>query len=209
MIQAYTGLPGTGKTFAMVYDAIPLIRSGAKVISNFPVKWMEGKKEYKTLFLNPVDFLTAIEYENNATFLVDECNVIFSSYDDAKKIDRGLLNKFAQGRKLNLDFYYTSQRFNHSLKRLRDLTNIVIQARKRVFFTFTFFQNTYYNPIVFDRQNVLDTPLEEKYIIKRRLILPFQVSGVYKKYDTNFIVRSKSEWITRNDKPIDHTPIEI
>ena len=210
MIQAYVGLPGTGKTFAMVSDTIPLIKSGVRVFSNFPVKWIHRKQEYKTYFLSPPDFMEAIQYEDNATFLVDECNVVFSSYDDAKKIERGLLNRFAQGRKRNLDFYFTSQRFGHSLKRIRDLTNVVIDCRKINFLTFTFFRNIYYNPIIFDREALFDTPLEQKYILKKRFFFPWQLRYVYNKYDTNFIVQSAQEYMRNQQHKVSkYQPVEI
>lgn len=207
MIHAYVGLPGTGKTFAMVFDSIEYIKQGHKVFSNFPIRWGQTNKEetkkdpkakptykYKSIFLNPIDFLNAIKYESNGLFLVDECNVVFSSYDDAKQIDRGLLNRFAQGRKANLDFFYTSQRFTHSMKRIRDLTNVVIECRKMSIFTFTLFRNIYYNPVIFDREALFDTPLEAKYIMKKRFIFPWQLKSIYTKYPTEFIVQSASEF---------------
>jgi hypothetical protein len=204
MIQAYVGLPGTGKTLAMVKDCIPLLKNGIKVYSNFPVRWgkqKDGKFRYSTITLNPVDFMDAVQFEDNATFLVDECNVVFSSYDDAKKIDRGLLNRFAQGRKLNLDFYFTSQRFTHSLKRIRDLTNVVIDCKKMRIFGFTFFRHIYYNPTIFDREALFDTPMETKYILKKRFIPPWELGYLYNKYPTDFIIKSKDEWIRKDDKP--------
>lgn len=203
MIQAYVGLPGTGKTLAMVHDAIPLLKSGIKVFSNFPIRFgkqKDGTFRYQTITLNPVDFMDAIQYEDNAAFLVDECNVVFSSYDDAKKLDRGLLNRFAQGRKLNLDFYFTSQRFGHSLKRIRDLTNVVIDCKKMVVLTFTIFRNVYYNPVIYEREALFDTPLEAKYILKKRFIYPWQLGGLFAKYPTEFIIKSKDEWL-RMQKP--------
>lgn len=195
MIQAYVGLPGTGKTFSMVADAYPLIRSGMRVFSNFPIRWSERGREYKSIFLNPVDILEAVKNEANASFLIDEMNIVFSSYDDARLLDRGLLNRFAQGRKANADFYFTSQRFHHSMKRVRDLTNIVIDCRKIRFLTFTFFRNVYYNPTIFDREHLFDTPLEQKYIMGRRLIFPWQLKGIYRKYPTEFMIQSKTEFL--------------
>lgn len=205
MIQAYVGLPGTGKTYALVMDAIPLIKEGIQknytVYSNFPIKWREKHKgktfEYHSICLNPVDFMDALEYISPAVFLVDEANIIFSSYD-WKNIERGMLNRFAQGRKLGLDFYYTSQRYGHSLKRLRDLTNYVIQCKKMNIFGLTFFRHIYYNPLIFDRENLFDTPLENKYILKKRFIWPHQLRYIYTKYDTNFIVESKDYYLHKH-----------
>ena len=202
MLCAYVGLPGTGKTCAMTYDAIPIIRAGVKVYSNYPIHWKEKKwskvTEYKTIFLSPPDFIEAIQYEDNATFLVDEMNVVFSSYDDAKKLDRGLLNRFAQGRKRNLDFFYTSQRFHHSLKRIRDLTNVIIECKKIKFLGLTFFRHIYYNPTIFDREALFDTPLEQKYILQKRFVLPWVASSIFRKYDTNFIVQSSEEFLRKS-----------
>jgi len=214
MIYAYVGLPGTGKTFSMVYDTIPLIKSGGKVISNFPIRFgkqKDGSYKYKSICLNPVDFIDAIEHEERATFLVDECNIIFSSYDDVKKIERGLLNRFAQGRKLGLDFFFTSQRFHHSLKRIRDLTNVVVECKKFVFLTFTFFRNTYYNPVIYDREALFDTPLEQKYIMKKRFIMPWELPGVYSKYPTEFLIQSKDEFIRKQSTRVnkEYIPINI
>lgn len=194
MIQAYVGLPGTGKTLAMVLDVEELLKKKIRVFSNFPVTISHKREKIQSIYLNPIDFIKALKSEDNATFLVDEANIIFSSYAAIKEIDRGMLNRFAQGRKRHLDFFYTSQRFHHSMKRMRDLTNVVIQCRKLTLLGLKFFQHIYYNPVIFDREALFDTPLEQKYILKKRWLMPWQLPHLYKMYDTEFIIQSEQEF---------------
>jgi len=123
-------------------------------------------------------------FRRNATFCIDDAQIVFDPYQ-WDRTDPVFLYKFSQGRKLNLDFYFTTQRFPHILKRLRTLTNYVIQCQN-VFGSV--FRNLWYDPEIYDKSHLFGTPIEQKFIRKRFFVFPWTVKKVIKMYDTNFLI---------------------
>lgn len=188
MIYAYVGLPGTGKTLSMIHAIAPRVKAGVRVYTNTPFE-IRGSKN-QPIYLPNKELLLMFQKERNATFLIDEGHIVFRAYSWGK-IDYSFLDKFGQGRKLNLDLFLTAQRFTHILARLRELTNYVIVC-KRVIQKPPVFRNIWYDPEIYDKKQAFDTPMEKKYILKRAFVLPWEVKKVYKMYDTNFIIESFS-----------------
>lgn len=180
MIRAYTGLLGYGKTLSMVNDAMMQIKNGVKVFTNTPFTGAE--------FLPKKHFEQAILNTTNAVFCIDEAAIVFPNYF-WNHLPVDFLLRFAQSRKYGLHIFYTTQRLNHTVKRLRDLTNIVVKCRKvQVFGHWDFFENTYYDPEYFDFKIMTDTEVEKKFILGKKWILPPQVARIYRAYDTFYTV---------------------
>jgi hypothetical protein len=217
MIVGYTGLAGEGKTLSMVNDAIPYLLSGKTVYSNTPFSIKISKRQkhkiyskylnmlrrgYKVkepnikddriyaIYLAGKDFEIALKTAIDCLFCVDEAGIYLSNYK-WNKLDDDYVMKFAQTRKYGLDLFYTSQRLNHTVKRLRDLTNLLIQCKKLSVFGFTFFRSIYYDP-EFNEIKVFNIEQEQRYILKRKYIWPWQTKKLYDSYNSNFIVDSSS-----------------
>lgn len=182
MIFGFVGLPGTGKTLSMVNAIAPLVRKGVKVYTNTPMSIRFSRNQ--PIYLENKKLLEALLFEKNATFCIDEAQIVFDPYQ-WDKVDPLFLYKFSQGRKLNLDFYYTTQRFSHVLKRLRTLTNFVIHCQR---LPFGIFRNLWYDPEIYDKPHLFGTPTERKYIKRRVFVFPASVKKTQEMYDTNFLI---------------------
>jgi hypothetical protein len=184
MIKAYVGLLGQGKTISMVNDAIPLLERGYNVVSNVDFTWKVKGKTYKPDFIyNARDFKDRLFNAVNTVILVDEASIVWSSYD-WEKMRTDLIMKFAQSRKYGLHFFYTSQGFGHTLKRLRDLTNIVVKCERVNVLGFKFIRNLVYNPEFFDFPIAPPLEMEKKFILRRKMLFPGRLRKLYKAYDT-------------------------
>lgn len=202
MIRAYTGLLGAGKTLAMINDAGPLLVEGHRVYTNTPFVFRHKGKEYKPILLHHKELEKAILTETNAVFLVDEAAIVFPNYF-WNKLPVDYLFRFAQSRKYGLHFMYTTQRLNHTVIRLRDLTNIVVKVRKiTVLGRFDFYENVYYDPEFFDFTVMSGTEAEKRYILGRKWILPNQARKLYGEFSTFYTVEHglKLEQSDRHDK---------
>jgi len=183
MIYGFCGLPGTGKTLSAVHFLKERIRRGVRVYTNTPITIRLSK--YQPIYLDNRDLLEALVFERNASFLIDEAQIVFDPYS-WNRTDPFFLYKFSQGRKLNLDLIYTTQRFNHVLKRLRELTNYMIMCSP-VFFR-RFFLNKFFNPEIWDKSHLFGTPMEEKYIIDQQYLWPWDIKKAFQEYNTNFLI---------------------
>lgn len=182
MIYGFVGLPGTGKTLSMVNSVLPLVRKGVRVYTNTPIHVSLSKNQ--PVFLRNKDLLEALLFETNATFLIDEAQIVFDPYQ-WNRTDPIFLYKFSQGRKMNLDFIYTTQRFNHVLARLRQLTNYVIQCQRVVG---NLFRNLWYDPEIYEKTHLFGTPMEQKFIRRRIFVWPWSVRKAQEAYNTNFLI---------------------
>jgi len=192
MIRAYIGLLGAGKTLAMVNDAADImIKKKKRVISNVPIKFRNWRKDYEAEFYQGQEFQDQILKAKNTLVLIDEASLVFPSYF-WNKIPGEFLMKFAQSRKYAVDIFYTSQGFNHSVKRLRDITNEVVRCEKRKVLGLEVFSIITYNPEYFEQKIIPSVEIEKRYIIKRRIISPSHAKWLFKIYDTLFIVDSSA-----------------
>jgi len=217
MIRGYLGEFGSGKTLSMVWDLIQSMYRGRKVVSNTPIELLFdplfGKKKYiKANFIQEGDrFQYALEHWENCIFAIDEASVYLpSTYWN--KLPPGLIVKFAQQRKYRTDFYYTSQIYGHSVKRLRDLTHIVYLCRRRTLFpriplpwkktirnqdgstwkkgvsipALQIFINKKFNPAYMHGEQ--SKKKYDRYYYGTRTIYPSQVKRVFRAYNTNYVV---------------------
>jgi len=185
MIKAYIGLPGTGKTFNMVFDLMKLMVDGNRVISNTPINFKVKGKEYSSEYVGSrKEFERKIIYEENCVLAVDEASIFFPSYF-WDKLPGEYIMKFAQTRKYKTDIYYTTQRFSHTMRRLRDLTNIVTKCSNASFpLLGRIFVSTDYDPEFFEQRIIASPAVEKKYILSTRRIYPSSARRVYSAFNT-------------------------
>jgi zona occludens toxin (predicted ATPase) len=186
MIKAYVGLPGTGKTLNMVYDLMALMVKGRRVISNTPIQFVYNKTEYVAEYVGrDTEFQRKIFTERNCILAIDEASIFFpSSFWNQLKGE--YIMKFAQTRKYQMDIFYTSQGYNHTLKRLRDLTNTVCKCSiVKIPFTHTqLFNVVELDPEYFENKMIMSDKMMEKYVIRKRRLFPSQARKVFKAYNT-------------------------
>lgn len=191
MIKAYIGRVGSGKTLNMVYDLANAMYRGRRVITNTPIECLfdppfRVPHKLKAEFIpKGKDFLHALAYAQNCIIAVDEASIFLPS-QFWNKLPPELLIKFAENRKFNCDIYYTTQGFGHTVKRLRDLTQIVHSCRgwwfgwKKLFMVRTFLPEFFFG-----------MPTENKYKayhLGNRILWPSPLKRAFKAYDTHYVV---------------------
>jgi len=95
------------------------LRISGDILNNYSIDWEGVLKEYPYLIVEPYK-LTQEEYQQlgndialgiievqNRVFFLEECQLCFSVYDSIK---RGFGVLITTGRKIGIDFYFTSQR---------------------------------------------------------------------------------------------------
>lgn len=202
MIRAYIGLLGQGKTLNATYDIMELLRKGARVISNTPIQFEEkGNTFYAEYVNNGKEFQRKLKTEENCVFFIDEASIFFPSFF-WDKLDGTYIMRFAQARKYRTDIFYTSQGYNHTIKRLRDLTNEVVKctARKLPILSIPLYVATTYDPEFFAQRIISSPTVEQRYIIRSRILYPSEYRRVYRAYNT--MQRVESSALTNIDKPI-------
>jgi len=217
MIRGYLGEFGSGKTLSMVWDLIQLMYKGRRVISNTPIELNYdppiGRKRYlKAVHIQEGEkFQYALEHWENCTFAIDEAAVYLPS-NYWNKMPPGLIVKFAQQRKYRTDFYYTSQIYGHSVKRLRDLTHVVYLCRRKTYIPgiplpwknkiknkdgsawyrrarlapLQIFINKKFNPAYMHGEQ--SKKKYDRYYWGTRILYPSQVRRVFRAYNTNYVV---------------------
>lgn len=191
MIKAYIGLLGEGKTLSMINDSIPHLTRGKKVVTNVPFTWKHKGKWLMPDVVSSKDFHKRLLEEENALFLIDEAAIVFPSHF-WNKLSGDFLIKFAQARKYGLDIYYTSQGWNHTVKRLRDLTNLAVQCKKHNVLGLPLFSNIVYNPEFFTYKIMPQAEIERKFILGRKFIFANRAKKLYKAYDTKFLIGNEA-----------------
>lgn len=208
MIRGYLGEFGSGKTLSAVWDLMQYMYRGRKVVSNTPIElhydpFLKKKKYIKAIFIQEGDkFQYYLEHYENCIFFIDEASVYLpSTYWN--KLPPGLIVKFAQQRKYRTDFFYTTQIYGHSVKRLRDLTHIIYLCRRRTLFPrihlpwkkngrwatagpLQIFINKKFNPAYMHGEQ--SQKKYERYYYGTRTLYPSQVKRVFRAYNTNYVV---------------------
>lgn len=189
MIRAYIGLLGSGKTLSMVNDASDLLKTGRRVFTNVPFRLLDSQNT--PTFLNGKQFEYALKTETNALFLIDEASIVLPSYY-WNKLSSDYIIRFAQARKYGLDIFYTSQGWNHTVRRLRDLTNEVVKCSKYTIAKWDFIKNTTFDPEYFDQKVISGTDFEKKFIIANKTLFPKTLKRLYKMYDTYHLITTST-----------------
>jgi len=183
MIKGYIGLLGMGKTLNAVGDLMEIMKDGRRVISNTPIDFSHKGKEHHAEFINDgLMFQQKLLTEENATFFIDEASIFFPS-QFWNKLSGSYIMKFAQARKYGVDIYYTSQGYNHTIKRIRDLTNIVTKctAWKIPILNIPIFNATEYDPEFFAQRIISSPSVEARYILKRKTLYPSKYKKINNK----------------------------
>lgn len=117
-VEGYIGLPGSGKTYAMVHRAYYRRRRDPelRIWANFDIQ-LPGR---------PVELLRRLPDDlkavRNGLVLLDELNIVMPGRL-WNKIPGEMLYKFNQTRKARLDMYYSAQVFDMVDKVAREVTN--------------------------------------------------------------------------------------
>lgn len=112
MIEAFTGLPGAGKTYNMVRLAYKQHKRGRKVYANF-----------ETAFATQFKELNEIYAVKDALILLDEAGIYLPA-QAWKEIPFEFMREIRQHRKSGLDFWYTAQNMQDVCTALRRVTQL-------------------------------------------------------------------------------------
>lgn len=142
MITAYVGLPGTGKTYGLVLEAIRNIKR-SDVYANFDINIDGVKRIYGFSDLLKV---------RQGVVLLDELNLWFPSrlWD---KIPPEVLSLWAQSRKRGIDVYYSTQHLDRVDKVIREVTNYVVRCNLISIFSLQFFIYSTFQPEDWDKKD--------------------------------------------------------
>jgi len=113
MITAYTGKPGSGKTYSMARDCAIAMERGSEVWANFALRGAHYFKDLEEI-INVEKGIVAI----------DELNTIMPAAK-WQRVPTEHLALFTQSRHADLDMFYTTQSFRKVVNVVRDITNEV------------------------------------------------------------------------------------
>lgn len=125
-IRAYVGPNGGGKTACMVYDALPALLSGRRVLST--VRMMDprtGKTPPNFVLFEDWDQLLEAKH---TTVLMDEMVGIANSRS-ASSLDVRAQNKLMQLRRADVDLSWTAPNWARADKIVREVTQAVTECR--------------------------------------------------------------------------------
>lgn len=124
LIEAFTGLPGNGKTYNMSRKALNLMRRGKVVYANYQLKG--------SIYFKELDELANVK---NALILVDEAGIYLPA-QAWKNIPFEFIRQIRQHRHDGLDLWYTAQDMNDVATYLRRITQFQHDYQKTAFMFF-------------------------------------------------------------------------
>jgi len=215
MIKAFTGRYGTGKTTAMVEEAYHWLPKKIKIITNTPFsyryfKFYSLRNMIKSHSLGEnasidarvvtklTDYFDLFKTETDTIFVLDEAGTWLDSYQ-WEKVDEDIYARFQQTRKVNIHLLYTCQFFNFVVKKLRQITDVVVKCeapiRKRPNKAIPYDKGTPvlirkidYNPEMFELKGIPTMEQEQKYIERRSFIFGYELEHAFNSFDTNKII---------------------
>jgi len=113
MVEGFTGLPGSGKTYWLTKIALDRLKKGQKVYANFHI---DGVVYYQNL--------TEVLNVRKGLILVDEINLVCPSRW-WNKFPPELAYFWSQTRKFGLDIFWTAQHIDRVDKIIREISNYV------------------------------------------------------------------------------------
>lgn len=119
-IEAFTGLPGQGKTYNMTRKALSLMKRGKKVYANYNIKGAEYFKE-----------LSDVANVKNALILIDEAGIYLPA-QAWKSIPFEFVRQIRQHRHDGLNLWYTAQDMGDVATYLRRITQFQHDYQKFV-----------------------------------------------------------------------------
>jgi hypothetical protein len=133
MIILYTGLPRQGKTLNLAWDVARLLKYGRRVITNTPIwTFIKGRKVVADFYPDADRFTYELLHANNATVVIDEISLVFSSLRWSK-LGLDMFAKFRQAGKQSCDLYGTSQAYVDTVSALRRVVDTVTVCTKGYF----------------------------------------------------------------------------
>ena len=121
MIIAYTGMPGSGKTYALVARADKALRQGRQVFANFPLK---GTYQIS------LDDICTHQFPEDCVVLIDEAGRWFNSRE-WKDLPHEVFDLFTMHRHVKMDLFIAVQSFARIDKSLREVVELVYWATNR------------------------------------------------------------------------------
>lgn len=147
-IIAYTGRPGTGKTYSMVQQAIKLLNRGKVVYSNFHINWQGAKgKRFSILKFRFISYdypknnlrswtkLNDILEIKKGYVIMDEAHLYMNSRR-WKEMPMEFMRKLAQHRKDGIHIVCTVQNIKRLDVIVRELVDYWYDCRRFFFFWF-------------------------------------------------------------------------
>lgn len=126
MIIAYTGMPGSGKTFALVQRADKAMRAGRMVFANFPLK---GTYQIS------LDDICNYQFPEDCVVLIDEAGRWFNSRE-WKDLPHEVFDLFTMHRHVQMDLFIAVQSFARIDKSLREVVELVYWATNKPYLPF-------------------------------------------------------------------------
>lgn len=214
MIKLYIGNLGAGKTLHMVKDLMEEMKKGRTVISNTPIIFKYKGKIFQSITISNADnFLKAVVNAWNCIIAIDELAVFFPAHMWSE-MPAEVTYKLAQSRHMGVDLYGTTQGLSHTIKRLRDLTNLVVECSPRLFwlpmpvFPEIILSNgkksrdfDYIRPIVYEghcyapdlyNHSIVDPKTKKMFEIYHDKIYPSTARRVFEAYNTMFRVKGNA-----------------
>lgn len=118
MIIALTGMPGSGKSYALVARAYKALKQGRPVFANFPIRGC---------YMFNMDDLCKYAFPENAVVIIDEAGRWFNSHN-WKSLPPEVFDLFTMHRHLNCDMYIGVQSFARIDKSLREVVELTYWA---------------------------------------------------------------------------------
>lgn len=188
MITAFFGVPGAGKSLGLAWVARRATAGKPVYIAGFKVS-DPHKKVYSNF---PFQGAYKLDYSTLGKCLYEDCLILideimmYSDSRDFKTFTADLKFFFSQHRKFNVDIVWTSQSYDDSDKKIRNLTNNYFLVERTRLTKFSRF--TYIKPF-FD---IVDYTPRSGY--KFGAIKYFYLPPLYKRVDSfNTISRKKEE----------------
>ena len=136
MIEAYTGLPGMGKTYNMTKDALNVIEKNKRL----KAKGKPFKRVFANYSLEGAEYfkeLNELEKEKNILVLIDEAGIYLPA-QAWKNIPFEFIRQMRQSRHDGISLWYTAQDFKDVATYLRRITQFEHKCRRIwKFFTIT------------------------------------------------------------------------
>lgn len=118
MIEAWTGLPGQGKTYMMTKKALREMKKGREVWANYPLEGTQRFQQVEEVF-----------EVREALILLDEAGLVAPA-GFWNKIPFDVMAHWRQHRHKKIDLWYTAQDLQDVAVPLRRVTQFVNEIRK-------------------------------------------------------------------------------
>lgn len=137
MVEGFTGLAGSGKTYYLSKIGLDAIKKGRPVYANFTLKGANKFRQLQETF-----------NVRSGVILVDEINLVCPSRWWSK-FPPELAYYWSQTRKMKLDIYYTAQSLERVDKIIREISNFAWYMRK---FPFGWYRASCYTPETINKE---------------------------------------------------------